>query len=270
MNARKTFFAVALPFAAQVSLPSAVEPGRPHPVTPGRRCPGAYTAMTCLVLFAMCLFSGCRRNEMHQQAIMKPLQSSDFFTDGREARNPVPGTVARYELQTDHAFYEGKDAQGKLVNTFPFPVTLGVLQRGQQRFDIYCSVCHGYLGDGNGMIVQRGMIRPPSYHIDRLRLASVGHFYDVITNGYGAMYSYADRITPRDRWAIVAYIRALQLSQHSPANKTSSAQGTPGSAPQTSAPSGRMSRAVPVPTPTNREIVVAAPLPNTQPEKTEQ
>jgi cytochrome c553 len=169
-------------------------------------------------LALLALMAGCRRNEMHQQPIMKALQSSDFFADGRASRNPVPGTVARGHLETDHAFYEGK-VDGKLVDTFPFPVTMGVLERGKQRFDIYCSVCHGYLGDGNGMIVQRGMIRPPSYHIDRLRDASVGHFYDVITNGYGAMYSYADRISPRDRWAIVAYIRALQLSQHYPANK---------------------------------------------------
>jgi cytochrome c553 len=172
--------------------------------------------LPCLGLLAM--LAGCRRNEMHQQPIMKALQSSDFFADGRASRNPVPGTVARGHLETDHAFFEGK-VDGKLVDTFPFPVTMGVLERGKQRFDIYCSVCHGYLGDGNGMIVQRGMIRPPSYHIDRLRDASVGHFYDVITNGYGAMYSYADRISPRDRWAIVAYIRALQLSQHYPASK---------------------------------------------------
>jgi hypothetical protein len=178
--------------------------------------------LSCLTLLTF--IAGCRRNEMHQQAIMKPLQSSDFFVDGREARNPVPGTVARGHLQIDHVFYQGKDSNGNLVDTFPFPVTLAVLQRGQQRYNIYCSACHGYLGDGNGMIVQRGMIRPPSYHIDRLRNVAVGHFYDVMTNGYGAMYSYSDRISPSDRWAICAYIRALQLSQHYPANKLTADQ----------------------------------------------
>lgn len=175
--------------------------------------------LTLGLLAGFSLAAGCRRNEMHQQARVDPLESSDFFADGRATRNPVPGTVARNHLETDHAFYQGKDNNGRLVDTFPFPVTMGVLQRGQQRYDIYCSVCHGYLGDGNGMIVQRGMIRPPSYHIDRLRNVAVGHFYDVITNGYGAMYSYSDRISPRDRWAIVAYIKALQLSQHYPANQ---------------------------------------------------
>ncbi|HEY1686138.1 MAG TPA: cytochrome c [Tepidisphaeraceae bacterium] len=178
--------------------------------------------LPCLAMLAFIV--GCERNEMHRQARVDPLESSDFFADGRASRNPPPGTVARGHLETDHAFYQGKDASGKLVDTFPFPVTLGVLQRGQQRFDIYCSVCHGYQGDGNGMIVQRGMIRPPSYHIDRLRNVAVGHFYDVITNGYGAMYSYADRISPRDRWAIVAYIKALQLSQHYPTNKLTADQ----------------------------------------------
>jgi cytochrome c553 len=178
--------------------------------------------LPCLAMLAFIV--GCERNEMHRQARVDPLESSDFFADGRASRNPPPGTVARGHLETDHAFYQGKDASGKLVGTFPFPVTLGVLQRGQQRFDIYCSVCHGYQGDGNGMIVQRGMIRPPSYHIDRLRNVAVGHFYDVITNGYGAMYSYADRISPRDRWAIVAYIKALQLSQHYPTNKLTADQ----------------------------------------------
>ncbi|HWB54718.1 MAG TPA: cytochrome c [Tepidisphaeraceae bacterium] len=172
--------------------------------------------LTPLALLAMLV--GCERNEMHRQARVDPLESSDFYADGRASRNPPEGTIARGHLEVNHAFYQGK-VDGKLIDEFPFPITQGVLNRGQQRFDIYCAVCHGYLGDGDGMIVQRGMIRPPSYHIERLRQAPVGHFYDVITNGYGAMYSYADRITPRDRWAIVAYIRALQLSQHYPESK---------------------------------------------------
>jgi mono/diheme cytochrome c family protein len=177
-----------------------------------------YPKFALVLLASFALLAGCERNEMHRQARVDPLESSDFFENGQAARHPPAGTVARGHLEVNHALYQGK-VDGKLIDEFPFPITQSVLNRGRQRFNIYCSVCHGYLGDGNGMIVQRGMIRPPSYHIERLREAPVGHFYDVITNGYGAMYSYADRITPNDRWAIVAYIRALQLSQHYPENK---------------------------------------------------
>jgi mono/diheme cytochrome c family protein len=116
-------------------------------------------------------------------------------------------------LHEDEQLYTGH-ANGLPVNTFPTPVTMEMLERGQQRFDIYCAVCHGRTGEGNGMIVRRGFPTPPSFHIDRLREAPVGHFVEVINNGYGLMYSYASRVQPADRWAIAAYIRALQLSQH--------------------------------------------------------
>ncbi len=161
----------------------------------------------CLVFFA-----GCRL-DMHIQPKYKPDEPSTFFGDGRSDRPEVNGVVARGHLRTDQHLYTGR-VNGVLVNTFPIPITRDVLERGRERFNIYCSPCHDYTGSGQGMIVQRGFPAPPSYHIDRLRQAPVGHFFEVITNGYGAMFSYASRISPKDRWAIVAYIRALQLSQH--------------------------------------------------------
>ena len=154
---------------------------------------------------------GCRR-DMFQQPYSKPLESSDFFQDNHMASRPlVANTVARGHLNADDALYRGKIGTN-LVETFPFPITRDVLERGRERFDIYCSPCHGRTGEGNGIVVQRGFPAPPSYHIDRLRNAPVGHFFDVITQGYGMMYSYAVRVEPDDRWAIAAYIRALQLS----------------------------------------------------------
>ena len=129
------------------------------------------------------------------------------------SRPVVMHTVARGQLNEDEAFYTGKIGTN-LVTTFPVPVTQELLERGRERFEIYCSVCHGRTGEGNGMIVQRGFPVPPSYHIDRLRQAPVGHFFDVMTQGYGIMYSYAERVKPEDRWAIAAYIRALQLSHN--------------------------------------------------------
>lgn len=160
------------------------------------------------------LMAGCRL-DMHIQPKYKGLEPSSFFNDGRSARPVVPGTVARGELRTDELFYTGK-INGKIADVFPFKITKNDLERGQQRFDIYCSPCHDYAGTGDGMIVQRGFPPPPSYHIARLMKAPVGHFFDVMTNGYGTMYSYAARVSPRDRWCIAAYIRALQLSQDAP------------------------------------------------------
>jgi mono/diheme cytochrome c family protein len=163
---------------------------------------------------AICvLFTAACRQDMHDQPRYEPLEGSAFFQDGRSARPFVDGTVARGHLRTDEHFYTGK-VNGELVATFPFPITKEILQRGQERYNIFCSPCHGRVGNGDGMIVQRGFRQPPSFHIDRLRQIAVGHFFEVMTNGFGAMYSYADRIAPRDRWAIVAYIRALQLSQN--------------------------------------------------------
>jgi hypothetical protein len=153
------------------------------------------------------------RQDMHDQPRYEPLEASEFFADGRSARPLVAGTVARGDLREDEHFYTGK-ANGTLVDRFPFPVTRAILERGQERYHIFCSPCHDRIGTGQGMIVQRGFRRSPSFHIDRLREAPVGYFFNVITNGFGSMYDYADRIPPRDRWAIIAYIRALQLSQH--------------------------------------------------------
>ena len=151
---------------------------------------------------------------MFNQPYSKPLRYSDFFQDNHMASRPVvPNTIARGQLDADQALYTGM-LGSNLVADFPFPITREVLERGQQRFEIYCAVCHGRTGDGNGMIVQRGFPPPPSYHIDRLRQAPVGHFFDVMTHGYGVMYSYAARVEPHDRWAIAAYIRVLQLSHN--------------------------------------------------------
>lgn len=150
---------------------------------------------------------------MHIDPRYDPMSASSFFPDGRSARPMVPGTVARGHLRVDELLYTGR-INGKLANVFPFPITKQDLERGQQRFDIYCTPCHDYTGSGTGMIVRRGFPAPPSYHIARLMNAPVGHFFDVMTNGYGTMFSFAYRVSVKDRWRIAAYIRALQLSQN--------------------------------------------------------
>lgn len=150
--------------------------------------------------------------DMSQQPKYPPLGPSDFFADGSSARPGVEGTVARGLLRTDEALYTGR-VDGELVVRIPVPVTRTLLERGRDRFDIYCSPCHGHLGNGEGVIAMRGFRQPTSYHIDRLREAPDGHFFDVITHGYGVMYGYAARVPADDRWAITAYIRALQRSQ---------------------------------------------------------
>ena len=165
-----------------------------------------------LPLFALTLTAGCRQ-DMHDQPKYEPLEESPFFEDGRSARPLLPETVPRGYLREDAHLYTGKAGNAD-AETFPFPITGEVLERGRERFNIFCSVCHGRLGDGEGMIARRGFRRPPSYHIDRLRQAPVGHFFDIITNGFGAMPDHATQIPVRDRWAIIAYIRALQRSQH--------------------------------------------------------
>lgn len=163
---------------------------------------------------ASLLMGGCGlRLDMHDQPKIRTLRENDFFSDGRGARPVIEGTVARGELREDSAFYTGK-VNGQYVTEFPFPVTAEVLERGRDRFNIYCSPCHSRMGDGNGMIVQRGFKRPPSYHIDRLREKPVGYVFDVQTNGLGSMAEYASQVSAHDRWAIAAYVRALQLSQH--------------------------------------------------------
>lgn len=159
-------------------------------------------------------FTACRQ-DMYNQPKTKPYKADDFFSDGTSARPLPPNTVEYHQPRETSAFYTGLN-NGVLVDELPPEVKLTpkLLERGQERFDIYCAVCHGLSGEGNGEVVQRGFPAPPSYHSERLRNAPIGHFFDVITNGYGVMYSYAARVEPADRWAIAAYIRALQLSEH--------------------------------------------------------
>jgi len=160
---------------------------------------------------AALVLAGCR-NDMHDAPKAKTFRVSQFFDDRMSARPLVPGAVSQEQPEFDELLHTGK-VNGRLSEAFPFPVTRDLLERGRERFNVFCSPCHGRTGNGDGMIVRRGFRRPPSYHIERLRKAPAGHFFDVITNGFGAMYSYADRVEPRDRWAIIAYIRALELSQ---------------------------------------------------------
>jgi hypothetical protein len=165
-----------------------------------------------LLVAAIVGMAGCRI-DMHVQPKDLPLSHSDFFDDGRGSRSLMPGTVARGQLRDDAYLYTGM-INGKPGDMMPFPATREVLERGRERFNIYCAPCHSRLGDGNGMIVQRGFRRPPSYHTPQLRQAPLGHFYDVMTNGFGVMPDYSSQVPVNDRWAIAAYIRVLQLSQN--------------------------------------------------------
>ncbi len=158
------------------------------------------------------LAAGCRQ-DMARQPKQRPLSPASFFEDGRSQRPLVEGTVYRGQLE-EEALAVAKDSA-----VFPLPVTRQLLDRGRERYGIFCSPCHGLQGDGNGMVAVRGFRHPPSYHIDRLREAPVGYFYDVITNGFGVMPDYAAQVPPRDRWAIIAYVRALQLSRNAPASE---------------------------------------------------
>ena len=179
---------------------------------PLRRRTGRNACVTRALIVLLALATVACRRDMQDQPKYIPLRPSDFFADGRSARPLPEGTVARGQLRADKVFFTGKSGD-VYVDKLPFPVTRQVLERGQERFNIYCSPCHGRLGNGLGMIVQRGLKRPPSYHIDRLRQVPIGYFYDVISNGFGAMADYAAQVAPRDRWAIAAYIRVLQFSQ---------------------------------------------------------
>jgi mono/diheme cytochrome c family protein len=168
--------------------------------------------MRALFAIAVLALAACRQ-DMHDQPKGDVLEASAFFADGRVARPRVEGTVARGQLELDLHLYTGKIA-GKPAETFPFEITRERMQRGRERYEIFCAACHDSAGTGEGMIVQRGMKRPPSFHIERLRSAPPGYVFDVITNGFGAMFDQADRIAPEDRWAIAAYLKALQLSQN--------------------------------------------------------
>ena len=163
------------------------------------------------VVAAALALAGCRQ-DMHDAPRYEPLEANTFFANGSASRMLVANTVPRGLLREDTHLNEGR-VDGKLATTFPMEVTPAVMQRGQERFNVFCSPCHGRTGSGNGMVVQRGFRAPPSYHEDRLRNAPVGYFFDVMTNGFGAMQDYASQVPVADRWAIAAYIRALQLSQ---------------------------------------------------------
>jgi len=176
----------------------------------GARCGRLILAAGWLLAAAAC------RQDMHNGPVGQPLRESLFVKGASTSRMPVEGTVARGTLKDDEAFFTGKQA-GAAANALPFALTAQILDRGEERFNIYCTPCHGLSGQGDGMIVRRGYRLPPSFHVDRMRQAPLGHFYDVMTNGFGAMPDYRAQIAPRDRWAIAAYVRALQLSQHAAA-----------------------------------------------------
>jgi mono/diheme cytochrome c family protein len=166
------------------------------------------------IALCLALLAGCQQ-EMAQQPQHKPLAASAFFADGRSARDLVPGTVARGQEQEAASWSLGS-ASGEAMTTLPLPLTHDLLARGQERYNIVCTPCHDRVGTGHGMIVRRGYPRPPSFHIPRLRQAPIGHLFAVMSDGYGAMPAYGDLVTPSDRWAIAAYVRALQLSQYAP------------------------------------------------------
>ena len=167
-----------------------------------------------LLPFAFCLLAagGCRQ-DMHNQPKYRALRGTTFFADGASARPLVEGTVARGTLRDDEAFFTGKVGNAA-VRELPLAVDEALLSRGQERYNIFCTPCHDATGTGRGMVVQRGYRPPPSFHDERLRNVEAGHFFDVMTNGFGVMPDYRMQLPARDRWAVVAYIRALQLSQH--------------------------------------------------------
>lgn len=208
----------------------------------------------CLSLFVLVFLTGCRQ-DMQDQPKMKPYRGTTFFADKLSARQPIQGTVPRGFLRTDTEFFTGKKsgttgqqpqqqqvaAPGQDnsfpddIDYFPIPITEEVVRRGRSRYDIFCSACHGFTGNGDGMIVRRGFRRAASFNDDRLRQAPVGHYFDAITNGWGAMPSYSSQIPVQDRWAIVAYIRALQESQR---NQTTPAASPSPNASPTPTPGG--------------------------------
>ncbi|MGE5610831.1 MAG: c-type cytochrome [Bacillota bacterium] len=195
-----------------------------HSPTSRSRLAIAPIILTLLALFAL---AACADPDprMQRQSRTRPYDPSSFFPNDSSARPLVPGTVPVDGLPTTFTLQRQEFGS---ITQLPMPLTPELLTRGRERYNIYCSVCHGATGYGDGMIVQRGFTPPPSFHIDRLQNAPIGHFVDAMTNGWGAMYSYADRVPLNDRWAIAAYIRALQLSQQAPANVAS-----PATQPQT-------------------------------------
>ncbi len=179
----------------------------------GRKVCRARSVCTLLALLNFCGACGPRSLHMVDQPRLESYEESTFFADGSSARPQVAHTVARGQLHSQDALETGL-RDGKPLTDLPIQLDRRTVERGRERFEIYCAVCHGLAGYGNGPVVQRGFRAPPSYHSERLRNAPAGHFFDVITHGLGAMPSYANQVEPEDRWAIIAYIRALQLSQH--------------------------------------------------------
>lgn len=178
---------------------------------------------------------GCRQ-DMHDQPKLKPYRSSEFFANGSGMRALPAHTVARGSLQEDTHYFTGRMPDGSMATELPMPMTKALLKRGQERFTIYCTPCHGQTGDGRGMVVRRGYKQPTSYHDERLRQVPIGYFFDVMTNGFAVMPSYAPQVPPEDRWAIAAYIRALQLSQHVDASSLTAEQRAALDAPAQGAP----------------------------------
>jgi mono/diheme cytochrome c family protein len=199
-----------------------------------RNKPQKAQSLILAILASTVLIAGCRQ-DMHDTPRYEAFEANSTFADNRASRTAPAGTVARGWLRADDALYTGKIA-GQPVDEFPFAIGREELVRGQQRFNIYCTPCHDSTGSGNGMVVQRGYRKPPSLHEERLRLAEPGYFVDVITNGFGVMPDYRVQVAPRDRWAIAAYIRALQLSQRAAA--TDVPGGDPAKVPQPATPPG--------------------------------
>jgi hypothetical protein len=182
--------------------------------------------MALVLVVAITQTAGCYRGrpsedppihliqDMDQQPKYEPQERNPFFPDNRAMRLPIPGTVARGTLETDSGYFTGKDERGNLLTVIPEPITMPMLKRGQERYNIYCSPCHSRVGDGKGVMVKRGYIPPPTFHADRIRNVANGHIYDVIRNGIRNMPSYRAQIEIRDCWAITAYVRALQRSQN--------------------------------------------------------
>jgi mono/diheme cytochrome c family protein len=194
------------------------------------------------VVFAAAVLAACRQ-DMHDAPRYEPLEATTFFPNGSASRMLVANTVARGQLNEDRHLYEGV-VDGKPAETFPMPVTAEVMARGRERFNVFCSPCHGRTGVGNGMIVQRGFRQPPSFHEPRLRNAPVGYFFDVMTHGFGAMQDYATQVPVADRWAIAAYIRALQASRSAtvadvPADRRADLDRPAGAPAETPAQEGR-------------------------------
>ncbi len=198
-----------------------------------------------VLLLGVCLVGGACRQDMQDQPKMKPYRGSSFFGDGLAMRQPIEGTIPRGYLRSDKALFTGKKEKSAQstsssapaggnqnpytddTDTFPFPITEETVQRGRERYNIFCSTCHGLTGNGDGMIVRRGYRKAANFHEDRLRQAPVGHFFDAITNGWGAMPSYAPQVPVQDRWAIIAYIRALQLAEPKSPQTASVPTGSP-------------------------------------------